>query len=250
MNPGAPDGLNGDCLVHYKGEHSEYQLMATLVNGKREGEAIILKNCIPIQKCNYKNGVLTGKAEELDEWERMLSIVSKRINPSYTNFSENDIFFYNTESESTHGITVTKDKTYIIDWYPSTNRVVIADSISEELIVYVNGNRADISYAKGVIDLDTKGRRWEGGVKNETPYGYGVLFNEEGRKEFEGWMMDGIKPVMEWNTVMILIELSLWVASITTNDMEREFAITVMALLIIVVCGRTINHTCSDQMVH
>ena len=42
----------------------------------------------------------------------------------------------------------------------------------------------------GCIDLNADGRRWEGGVKDGKPYGYGVLYNEEGRKEYEGFMMD------------------------------------------------------------
>ena len=188
-----PAGLNGDCVIRYKGEHSMYELVATLVNGKREGEAIILQNGVPIQKCNYSNGVLTGKAEELDEWESMLLIVSKKIDLSFTNYSEDGLFLYDIETGSLHGIMKCKEKCYIIDWSPSTNRVVMADSNSKESIVYVNSKRIDTSYAKGVIDLDTKGRRWEGGVKNGRPYGYGVLFNEEGRKEYEGWMMDGMK---------------------------------------------------------
>lgn len=30
------DGLNGNCTVHYGGEHSEYELNVTFVNGVRE----------------------------------------------------------------------------------------------------------------------------------------------------------------------------------------------------------------------
>ena len=43
------------------------------------------------------------------------------------------------------------------------------------------------------IDLDAAGRRWEGGVRNGKPFGYGVLYDEEGRKEYEGFMVDEIK---------------------------------------------------------
>ena len=43
-----------------------------------------------------------------------------------------------------------------------------------------------------LIDLSADGRRWEGGMKNGRPYGYEMLYNEEGRKEYEGFM-DGVK---------------------------------------------------------
>ena len=42
----------------------------------------------------------------------------------------------------------------------------------------------------GCMDLDANGRRWEGGMMDGRPFGYGVLYDEEGRKEFEGIMSD------------------------------------------------------------
>jgi len=43
------------------------------------------------------------------------------------------------------------------------------------------------------IDLNVNGKRWEGGMKNGKPFGYGVLYDEEGKKEYEGFMVDGVK---------------------------------------------------------
>ena len=45
----------------------------------------------------------------------------------------------------------------------------------------------------GCIDLNVNGKRWEGGVKDGKPFGYGVLYDEEGKKEYEGFMVDGVK---------------------------------------------------------
>ena len=45
----------------------------------------------------------------------------------------------------------------------------------------------------GCIDLNVNGKRWEGGVKDVKPFGYGVLFDEEGKKEYEGFMVEGVK---------------------------------------------------------
>ena len=41
-----------------------------------------------------------------------------------------------------------------------------------------------------VMDLDVNGRRWEGSVREGKPFGYGILYNEEGQKTYEGFMID------------------------------------------------------------
>ena len=43
------------------------------------------------------------------------------------------------------------------------------------------------------IDLDTTGRRWEGRIMDSKPCGYGVLYDEENRVEYEGIMLNGRK---------------------------------------------------------
>ena len=43
----SPDELNGDCIIHSEGDNSKYELMVPLVNGKREGKAILLHDGIP-----------------------------------------------------------------------------------------------------------------------------------------------------------------------------------------------------------
>ena len=43
------------------------------------------------------------------------------------------------------------------------------------------------------IDLDTTGRRWEGSIMDSKPCGYGVLYDEENRVEYEGIMFGGRK---------------------------------------------------------
>ena len=187
-----PDGLNGECIVHYRGEHSKYEMMVTVVNGKREGEAVILHKGLPILKCSYTSGVVTGNVEVLEQWERLLLIVS-RIDQLTMFNSEESLLSYDIVSESIHGIVQSSETFYGIDLCSSINRVVIADMNSKEMIVYTNNERSDISYTKEMIDLDTKGRRWEGSVRNRIPYGYGVVYDEEGRKEYEGFLLDGMK---------------------------------------------------------
>ena len=62
------DGLNGDCVVHYGGDRSEFELMVTLVNGVREGEAMIVNDGVPYLRMDYKNGMTTGDVERMNHY--------------------------------------------------------------------------------------------------------------------------------------------------------------------------------------
>lgn len=61
------NGLNGNCIVHYGGDHSMYTMMVKLENGKREGDAMMLKGDIPFLKLEYTNGVLTGNIARMND---------------------------------------------------------------------------------------------------------------------------------------------------------------------------------------
>ena len=189
------DGLNGECIVHFYGDHSNDELVVTLVNGRREGMAFLLCDGLPTLKCEYRNGTFIGNAKKMDKWECLLFIVSKGIN------SEDSLLSYDTETVYTYGVIKYNSRYYVVDWFRDDYHMVIADVNRKEMIVYENGNRIDSQCVKEVIDLDVNGRRWEGGVKDEKPFGYGVLYDEEGRKEYEGFMMDGMRVCygMEYN---------------------------------------------------
>ena len=61
------DGSNGECIVHYAGEHSKYEMIVRLVDGKREGEAMIVNDGMPYLKLHFERGSLTGVVERLNE---------------------------------------------------------------------------------------------------------------------------------------------------------------------------------------
>ena len=44
------DGRNGECIVHYSGQHSGYLMKVKLVNGMRDGEALIVNDGVPYLK--------------------------------------------------------------------------------------------------------------------------------------------------------------------------------------------------------
>ena len=61
------DGLTGECIVHYAGKHSKYEMTVKLVNGVREGEAVIVNDGMPYLRLEYKQGSLTGVVERMSE---------------------------------------------------------------------------------------------------------------------------------------------------------------------------------------
>lgn len=63
-----PDGLNGDCVVHFSGEHSLYEMHVTLVNGVREGSAVILNDGLLWMRLEFNGWSLTGRIERLNEY--------------------------------------------------------------------------------------------------------------------------------------------------------------------------------------
>ena len=60
-----PDGLNGECIVHYSGQYSGYRMRVKLVNGVREGKAVIENGNEPYMRLEYKRGSLTGGVEKV-----------------------------------------------------------------------------------------------------------------------------------------------------------------------------------------
>ena len=184
-------GLNGDFFVHYDSEHIKCDM--TSQNGEEEGETITLRYSVPSFQSENRNGVRSYYVEGLNEWERLLLIMSKGIDPSVVINSMEGVLSYDIESGSIRGLVRFKEEYYAIDCFKDTSRVIMADMDIKKLVVYVNGKRIDTHYTMGVIDLDTSGRRWEGGVSNRKPFGYGVLYDEEGRREYEGFIMNGMK---------------------------------------------------------
>lgn len=91
--------------------------------------------------------------------------------------------------------------TIVVDLVPNDVRIM-ANSSTHELtwlgepkwIRLISENKDELSDVfDGSLDLDTNGRRWDGAIRCNVPFGYGILYDEEGRKEYEGFMIDGEK---------------------------------------------------------
>ena len=65
-------------------------------------------------------------------------------------------------------------------------RVVIGDTQSHHLLRVNDEDVSGIQHGQ-VLDMKEKGERWEGDVLNNKPYGWGVLYDSENRKMYEGF---------------------------------------------------------------
>ena len=68
------------------------------------------------------------------------------------------------------------------------NRVIEVNRNSHELL-RVNGEEVSGIEHNVVLSLNDDGERWEGDVLNREPYGWGVLYDSEGEKKYEGFMI-------------------------------------------------------------
>ena len=70
-------------------------------------------------------------------------------------------------------------------------RMVIGDTQSHQLL-RVNDEDVKAIEHYVVLDMKEKGERWEGDVLNDQPYGWGVLYDSENRKMYEGFRIGDV----------------------------------------------------------
>ncbi len=70
-------------------------------------------------------------------------------------------------------------------------RMVIGDTQSHQLLRVNDEDVSGIQHTH-VLDMKEKGERWEGDVLNDQPYGWGVLYDSENRKKYEGFRIDKV----------------------------------------------------------
>ena len=64
---------------------------------------------------------------------------------------------------------------------------VIEVDIASHTVIRVNGEDVSGIEHKRVLDLSDDGERWEGDVLDNQPYGWGVLYDNENRRVYEGF---------------------------------------------------------------
>ena len=73
----------------------------------------------------------------------------------------------------------------------SLNRMIEVDVASHRLL-RVNGEEVSGIEHQQVLDLNDDGERWEGDVLRQQPCGWGVLFNADGEKVYEGFRINDV----------------------------------------------------------
>ena len=68
----------------------------------------------------------------------------------------------------------------------NAGRVIVVDVKKKEILKVSDENVKDIKFRQ-VLDLNDDGERWEGDVLNDEPYGWGVFYDKEGEKAYEGF---------------------------------------------------------------
>ena len=128
-----------------------------------------------------------GYSEELRRWVEKWRIEKSRADllnsgKGYTYYT---LLHFNDSSPYYDGI-VEKSASVIVEL--GLNRVVEVNVDSRELL-QVNGEEVKGVEHNHVLDLSDEGERWEGDVFQNKPYGWGVLYDNEGEKKYEGFMI-------------------------------------------------------------
>ena len=126
----------------------------------------------------YKEEVLTPLVKILKYQEYCEWILKKDVKYSHLLLYEHDgLCGY-------HEGLVKKSHSVVVEL--RLNGVTEVDVESRELL-RVNGKDVNDIEHKQVLDLNDDGERWEGDVLNDQPYGWGVLYDSENRRMYQGF---------------------------------------------------------------
>ena len=64
----------------------------------------------------------------------------------------------------------------------TTENIVIVADVKKRQLLRVNGKAVSGIEHNQVLNLNDEGERWEGDVDGNEPYGWGVLYDDEGEK--------------------------------------------------------------------
>ena len=188
-----PPVSNMGPIFYCAGLRHKCDMIISLLERNGEDDSFIPQDVTPSSTSVNNNGAASGNVKGMDKWDRSPLKMAKSVCPGIAVHSADDVLSYDIECESTEGIMRINDVCYATDVIEDAIRVVVADLKSYEMNMSINDDWIDLQSSFGVIDLDVSGKRWEGGVKKGKPCGYGVVYDEEGRIEYEGFMIDEMR---------------------------------------------------------
>ena len=132
-----------------------------------------------MKKCEGGNEVLMGLVKILKYQEYCEWMLKKDVKDSYLVLRQKGLCWY-------HEGVIERSHSVVMEL--CLNRVIEV-SVDSHLLLRVNGEDVKgIEHAR-VLDLSDDGERWEGDVLNNQPFGWGVLYDSEGEKKYEGFMI-------------------------------------------------------------
>ena len=78
----------------------------------------------------------------------------------------------------------------VIVEYGSRGRIVRVDVDKKELLEVEGVDLSEMKHNE-ILDLSVEGDRWEGDVLNGNPCGWGVLYDKNNERVYEGFRIDG-----------------------------------------------------------
>ncbi|KAK8827272.1 hypothetical protein WA556_000897, partial [Blastocystis sp. ATCC 50177/Nand II] len=173
-----------DCRLPFKEEDIEseelldYLKKCFLKKEERSSVNALLNH--PFVK-EYKEEVLIPLMKMLKYQEYCEWIVKTDGKDAYLMVCKNGMCWYEGLVEKSHSVVMEM----------RLNGVTEVDIASHKLI-RVNGEEVKAIQHNVVLDLNDEGERWEGDVLHNKPYGWGVLYDSENRRVYEGFRVGNV----------------------------------------------------------
>ncbi len=135
-----------------------------------------------MKKCEGENEVLTPLVKILKYQEYCELILKKDVKDPHMVLHKNGLCGY-------HEGLVEKFPSIVVELH--LNAVIEVD-IASHTLLRVNGEEVSGVEHKRVLDLSDDGERWEGDVLDNQPCGWGVLYDSENRRVYEGFRIRGV----------------------------------------------------------
>ena len=133
-----------------------------------------------MKECEEENEVLTPLVKMLKYQEYCKLILKKDVRDSHLLLYKNGLCWC-------HEGLVEKFPSIVVEL--CFNAVIEVD-IASHTLLRVNGEEVSEIEHNRVLDLNDEGERWEGDVLSNEPYGWGVLYDSENRRVYEGFRID------------------------------------------------------------
>ena len=155
----------------------------------------------------YENGVRVKSIRGVPVSTPNISSLSTTVVSVYNSIisliAHSSLVVYDLYSSTEYGVIQANDHWYGMKGSEEEKHVIEADFMTHEMRFCENDHWIKCTATIGIIDLDIGGRRWEGSVVDGNPHGYGIVYDEEGRKEYEGYQVNGARRALESSITVI-----------------------------------------------